>query len=93
MALFALSPRRMYVCIDGRGMHLITFRALHTGDYSIKGYEDVIALERKSLQDMVGSLMNGRSRFLAEMERLAQFPYKCLCIESSRTVLKTPYRC
>lgn len=41
--------------------------ALKTGDYSVTGFEDCIALERKTLADIVGSLMNGRERFLKEM--------------------------
>lgn len=69
----------------------IESRALETADYSVAGYEGVIALERKTLVDIVGSLMNGRERFLREMERLESFRYKCLCIEASRTELKSPY--
>ena len=65
--------------------------ALKTGDYSVEGFDNIIALERKTLADIVGSLMNGRERFLNEMERLAQFRYKCLCIEASRTSIKSPY--
>lgn len=64
---------------------------LATGDYSVSGFEDRIALERKTLADVVGSLMQGRDRFLREMERLADFRYKCLCIEASRTQIKSPY--
>ena len=65
--------------------------ALKTADYSVAGYEDVIAVERKTLADIVGSLMDGRPRFLAEMERLAAFRYKCLCIEATRTQIKSKY--
>jgi len=65
--------------------------ALKTADYSVAGYEGVIGLERKSLPDLVGSLMTGRERFLREMERLSEFRYKCLCIEASRTQVKSPY--
>ena len=64
---------------------------LPTGDYSVSGYESRIALERKTLGDIVGSLMQGRQRFLREMERLAAFEYKCLCIEASRSQIKSPY--
>lgn len=70
----------------------VEFRGLKTADYSVVGYEDVIAVERKSLADMVSSLMDGRARFLREMERLAEFRYKCICIEASRAQLKSPYR-
>lgn len=70
----------------------ISLEGLKTGDYSLVGYEDVIGVERKTLSDMVGSLMNGRERFLREMERLSAFKYKCLVIEATREELKTPYR-
>jgi ERCC4-type nuclease len=65
--------------------------ALKTGDYSIAGYEDRISLERKTLQDMVGSLMQGRERFLREMDRLSLFRHKCVLIEATRGQVKTPY--
>jgi ERCC4-type nuclease len=64
---------------------------LKTADYSLIGYESIIAVERKTLCDIVGSLMSGRERFLREMERLSTFKYKCLVIEATREDLKTPY--
>jgi ERCC4-type nuclease len=70
----------------------VEVRALKTADYSIAGYESVIAVERKTLQDIVGSLMHGRERFLRELDRLASFRSKCLCIEATRTELKSPYQ-
>lgn len=65
--------------------------ALATGDYSIEGFEECISLERKTLNDIVMSLMSSRERFLREMSRLGEFKYKCLSIEASRTEIKTPY--
>jgi len=65
--------------------------ALKTADYSVQGYEDLIGVERKTLNDLVVSLMSSRQRFLAEMERLSAFRYKCLCIEATRTEVKSPY--
>ena len=65
--------------------------ALKTGDYSIAGYEDCISIERKSLPDLVGSLMAGRERFLREIRRLSLFKYKMLLIEASRKEVKSPY--
>jgi len=66
-------------------------KSLTTGDYSVLGFEKEIALERKTLNDIVGSLMDGRSRFLREMERLSSFRSKCLCIEATRTDIKSEY--
>jgi ERCC4-type nuclease len=43
--------------------------ALPVGDYSLKGYEKVFAVERKTLDDLANSLGNDRDRFEDEMER------------------------
>lgn len=42
---------------------------LPTGDYSILHLEHQIAIERKSLADLMGSLTSGRDRFTRELER------------------------
>ena len=42
---------------------------LETGDYSIKGLEQIIAIESKSKEDLFGSLGSGRGRFVRELER------------------------
>lgn len=66
-------------------------RALPTGDYSVSGMEHLIAVERKTLPDIVSSLMDGRQRFLRELARMIEFRYRCICIEASRSEIKTPY--
>lgn len=50
---------------------------LYTGDYSVRGLEEVFAVERKSLADLAGSLTRERDRFMREMHRLRgyRFPY------------------
>lgn len=46
------------------------FRAgLPTGDYSLVGHESRAAIERKSLDDLVGCLTVGRERFERELAR------------------------
>ena len=45
--------------------------ALPTGDYSVQGMEALVAMERKSLPDLVLSLTASRARFLRGCERLA----------------------
>ena len=37
--------------------------ALRTGDYSLEGYQDQIAIERKSIDDLVVCLGKERDRF------------------------------
>lgn len=50
---------------------LVTDRALASGDYSLDGFEQLIAVERKSQSDFVTSITAGRERFEREFERLA----------------------
>ena len=60
---------------------------LKTGDYSIQGYEDQITFERKSVQDLVGTLTSGHTRFLREMERMRSFKAKYILIEHTPDIL------
>lgn len=66
--------------------------ALPTADYSVQGMESLIALERKTLTDVVGSVLQNRERFLRMCERLADYKHKAILIEASYTEIKTPYR-
>jgi len=56
---------------------------LDVGDYSIEGYEDVIMVERKTIDDLWGTLTQGRDRFMREMERAKDHKVKYLIIEGS----------
>ncbi len=56
---------------------------LHTGDYSLQGHESAICIERKSLDDLVGSVIQDRERFERELARMAPFSFKCVVIEGS----------
>lgn len=58
-------------------------RTLPTGDYSLIGLEDRVAIERKSKADAYGSLGQGRARFRREWERLAQLDYAAVVIEDT----------
>ena len=66
-------------------------RALKTGDYSIEGMEKLVALERKSLTDIVHCTVGSRELFLKACERLSVFPWKAIIIEATYEDLKTPY--
>lgn len=44
-------------------------RRLKTGDYSLEGYEDRIAIERKTVKDIVQTITHHRDRFVRELER------------------------
>ncbi len=56
---------------------------LPTGDYSIKGLEHRIAIERKSLPDLIGCLTKGRARFCRELDRAAQLECFVVVVECS----------
>lgn len=60
---------------------------LDAGDYSIVGYENQISFERKSVQDLVGTLIGGHERFLREMERWADYKEKYILVEHTPSIL------
>jgi DNA excision repair protein ERCC-4 len=57
-------------------------QGLAVGDYSVCGLEDRIALERKSLADLVGSFTSGRTRFEAEFRKARSFEYFAVVVEA-----------
>jgi len=50
-------------------------------DYSILGMEDIVGIERKSHEDLLGSLGSGRDRFMKSLEKLSKCRWKYLLIE------------
>lgn len=64
---------------------------LPTGDYSILDMEHLVALERKSLPDLIGTLIHNRQRFFRECERLTTFRWRALLVEASYHDVKSPY--
>ena len=58
-------------------------QALTTGDYSVAGLEDRIAIERKEIDDLIGCLTRDRERFTRELERGAAMDYFALLIEGT----------
>ena len=64
---------------------------LHTGDYSIKGWENCFAIERKSLEDLAGTMIGGyeahserpKKRFNRELERMRH--YDCAAVVVTAT--------
>jgi len=83
---------RTLIIIDSREQEAFSFdplrvsverRALPAGDYSVAGLETRVAVERKSLADFVSTVIRGRKRFAAELERLRSYPRACIVLESS----------
>jgi ERCC4-type nuclease len=62
--------------------------ALKTGDYSVEGMENTLALERKSLADLVACTVTYRKRFLVACSRLACFRWKAILVEATLEDIK-----
>ena len=60
---------------------------LQSGDYSIEGYERMVAVERKTASDLAGTLTGGRKRFVAEMERLREYDGAWIVVEAELSTL------
>ena len=65
-------------------------KKLNTGDYSIEGYEYQVCVERKTKTDAYGTIGNGRSRFIKELQRMSELEYSAIIIESSLTSFLIP---
>ena len=63
---------------------------LKTGDYSVDGMREVLALERKSLADVVACVSPNasRERFIKQCERLSQFRWKAILVEATLEDIK-----
>ena len=60
---------------------------LPVGDYSIAGLQDRIAIERKSLSDLVGSLTHGRERFERELAKARSYQFFAVVVEGSASAI------
>jgi hypothetical protein len=60
---------------------------LHAGDYSVMGLENIITVERKSLDDLLACVGRERNRFKRELQRLRSYRYRSLVIESTADAL------
>lgn len=61
---------------------------LGAGDYSVRGWETRVAVERKSAADLVGTIGQGRERFERELERLAVMDFATVVVEAELSELK-----
>ena len=57
-------------------------RTLRTCDYSIVGHESAIGVERKSKSDFVSTLIQGRDRFIRELERMQEMERTYVVVEA-----------
>jgi ERCC4-type nuclease len=85
-----LEPEQVTAVIDTRKQialdlsPLLTMRGtLETGDYSVRGLESVVAVERKSLPDLLSCVGTARERFEREVARLLAYPVRALVVEAT----------
>ncbi len=93
---------RITVVVDTREQEPYTFdsegvtatrRALPAGDYSLDGWEHQVAVERKTLEDLVSTVIRSRKRFRRELKRLADFKAACIVVEANLAdILAERYR-
>ena len=57
--------------------------SLDTADYSIRGLLHLVAVERKSLDDLLGCVGCDRDRFKRELARMRGYRFRALVIEAS----------
>lgn len=62
--------------------------ALTAGDYSLPGFTDEVAIERKELSDLLGCLTHDRDRFTRELERLRGYQSAALLIEAPLAIIQ-----
>ena len=84
-----LKPSQVTILIDSREQHPFNFTpmkmeetTLQSGDYTIRGLEDYVRVERKELSDLVSCFTTGRDRFKRELERLKAFPKRLVVVEA-----------
>lgn len=69
------SMHRQGITVDGK----LYVRGL--ADYSIDGHEEHIQIERKSHEDLYGTLGDRRGEFEAELIRLSECRFACVIVE------------
>jgi ERCC4-type nuclease len=67
----------------------VELATLATGDYSVKGLEHIVAIERKSLNDLLGCIGRERERFDREVQRMLAYPCRALVIEADWYEIET----
>jgi ERCC4-type nuclease len=93
---------RVTVVVDSReqlpyafdpGRTEVVRRALPAGDYSIEGHEESVAVERKTLEDFVSTVIRSRKRFTRELRLLSGYEAACVVVEADlRDILEGRFR-
>lgn len=82
-----MTAPELVVAIDTREQKPYHFprsrrQTLRTGDYSLCGLEDRVAIERKRLEELFTITGRDRGRFERELERMAELDYAAIVIEA-----------
>jgi DNA excision repair protein ERCC-4 len=92
-----LRPEDLIALIDTREqapLNLAPLRVekatLQAGDYSVKGLSNEIAIERKSLPDMIMCVGRERERFEREIQRLLAYETRAIVVEATWSQLQMP---
>ena len=64
------------------GVHVV-LKKLEVGDYSVLGLEDMVACERKSMNDLAFCLGTDRARFVRQLQRGRSLDAYCVIVEGS----------
>jgi DNA excision repair protein ERCC-4 len=81
---------RQVVIVDTREKNPYSFSSrvstqrgtLRSGDYSLLGLESTIAVERKSLADLVNTVIGNRDRWRRELARLWGYRFAAVVVEA-----------
>lgn len=75
---------------------IVTSAALKTGDYTIDGLDKLVVIERKkSANELYANFTKYRKRFYAEIDRMQEYRFRFIVIESTWAELLDPfsYKC
>jgi len=61
---------------------MVQVDGLPVGDYSLPGFQDRVAIERKELNDLVGCFTSGRDRFERELLKARHYDLFAVVVES-----------
>lgn len=70
-----------FLNIDPWSVVPIHHAALATGDYSLRGFESDLTIERKSIPDFLSSITAERERFEREFERMSRLKFSAVVVE------------
>lgn len=77
------------LCMSVKGL-TVCRDTLHHGDYSIRGFEDRFAIERKQVSDFYSYIGKERKRTVRKLEALRSFDFAAIAVEASYDDLMTP---